>query len=123
MKSRGWRGILPRNPLPSLPDDVLIVESEIELFSEWQTSDSIYFYGGGGGGGEGGGVNCVSLYDKYSDFGGPKNEGFAYPGRYRLRYLTGCDLLQGREKKLANKSALSTIIPIHPPSTVLLCLA
>jgi len=41
VKSRGWRGILPRNPLPSLPEDVLVVESEIELFSEWQTSDNI----------------------------------------------------------------------------------
>jgi hypothetical protein len=40
VKSRGWRGILPRNPLPALPDDVLVVESEIELFSEWQTSDN-----------------------------------------------------------------------------------
>jgi len=40
VKSRGWRGILPRNPLPALPEDVLVVESEIELFSEWQTSDN-----------------------------------------------------------------------------------
>jgi hypothetical protein len=40
VKSRGWRGILTRNPLPTLPDDILIVESEIELFSEWQTSDN-----------------------------------------------------------------------------------
>lgn len=27
--------------MPSLPEDVLVVESEIELFSEWQTTDNI----------------------------------------------------------------------------------
>jgi len=40
VKSRGWRGILLRKPNFLGPDDVLVVESELEVFSEWVTTDN-----------------------------------------------------------------------------------
>lgn len=40
IKSRGWRGILLRKPNFLGPDDVLVVESELEVFSEWVTTDN-----------------------------------------------------------------------------------
>lgn len=41
IKSRGWRGILLRKQNFLGPDDVLVVESELEVFSEWVTTDNI----------------------------------------------------------------------------------
>lgn len=40
IKSRGWRGILLRKPNFLGPEDVLVVESELEVFSEWVTTDN-----------------------------------------------------------------------------------
>jgi len=40
VKSRGWRGILLRKPNFLGADDVLVVESELEVFSEWVTTDN-----------------------------------------------------------------------------------
>lgn len=40
IKSRGWRGILLRKQNFLGPDDVLVVESELEVFSEWVTTDN-----------------------------------------------------------------------------------
>ena len=42
IKSRGWRGILLRKPNFLGPDDVLVVESELEVFSDWVTTDNIH---------------------------------------------------------------------------------
>lgn len=40
IKSRGWRGILLRKPNFLGADDVLVVESELEVFSDWVTTDN-----------------------------------------------------------------------------------